>query len=654
MRHLGESGAIVQDETGRFGLVGNLDALALPPSVRDVVTRRVFRLGDETLRVLSAAAVIGQDFALDILGDVIETNPDPLLDVLEQAATAALVVENPDDPSRYRFSHALIQHTLYQELSAARRQRLHLRVAEALEGLGQRGTEQSSRLAELARHWQAATSPTDAAKAIDYSRRAGDAAKEALALTDAARWYGQALEFAERDPSLAPEVRCRLLIDLCSAQLPTDPMKSRATLKEAGILAEQIGDPSLLVTWALTRLNSWQVSESADPEVLRLTRQALASVGADSPAIRARLLGALAEETDPDEWRERRTLGVAARAAAAESDDDDAILDVFLMTSFITSADRADEEAVLASRAVELAERVRNPVPLANSLSFQACAAMTVGDFPTARRAIYSVGELAATFSLPTLQALAAQMRVASHMATGDLTALERESEALLSLSGQVTSALATYGGCLFELRWAQGRLGEFAHMFSDAAAELRSYAGFRPALALAYLEAGEFDEARSVFAVDASDRFESFPRDIVWLAGMSIFAEAAVELGDRDACSALYDHLAPYGDLHCASGPIYYGSADRVVGNLAAFLGNAEEAERRLHHALAVHREIGAAYWTARTAVDLAQRLLGSGSASDRKTEMTKLLDEGGRLAEAGGYGAVTRRVAEISGHGF
>ena len=114
LRHLGESGAIVQDETGRFGLVGNLDALALPPSVRDVVTRRVFRLGDETLRVLSAAAVIGQDFALDILGDVIETNPDPLLDVLEQAATAALVVENPDDPSRYRFSHALIQHTLYQ------------------------------------------------------------------------------------------------------------------------------------------------------------------------------------------------------------------------------------------------------------------------------------------------------------------------------------------------------------------------------------------------------------------------------------------------------------------------------------------------------------------------------------------------------------
>ena len=177
LRHLGESGAIIQDESGRFSLAGDLEQLALPPSVRDVVTRRVARLGDEALRVLSVAAVIGQDFALDILGDVTETGPDPLLDVLEQATTAALVIETPDDPGRYRFTHALIQHTLYQELSAARRQRLHLRVAEALEGPGVPTEHRSSRLSELARHWQAATTPANAAKAIEYSRRAGDAAR---------------------------------------------------------------------------------------------------------------------------------------------------------------------------------------------------------------------------------------------------------------------------------------------------------------------------------------------------------------------------------------------------------------------------------------------------------------------------------------------
>ena len=104
LRHLGESGSIVQDRSGRFSLAADLEELALPPSVRDVVTRRVSRLGEETMRLLSVASVIGQEFALDILGEVAERDADSLLDVLEESTTAALVIEAPDSPGRYRFS----------------------------------------------------------------------------------------------------------------------------------------------------------------------------------------------------------------------------------------------------------------------------------------------------------------------------------------------------------------------------------------------------------------------------------------------------------------------------------------------------------------------------------------------------------------------
>ena len=654
LRHLGESGAIVQDQTGRYSLTGDLEALVLPPSVRDVVTRRVARLGDETLQVLSVASVIGQDFVLDILGDVTDTDPDPLLDVLERATTAALVVEAPEDPGRYRFSHALIQHTLYQELSAARRQRLHLRIAEVLEGPGVLTEDRSTRLAELARHWQAATTPTNAAKAIDYSRRAGDAAKETFALVDAARWYSQALELAERDPSLDPELHCRLLIDLGSAQLPTDPLQGRATLRRAGVLAEEIDDPELLVTWALTRLNSWVTSEAADPEVLRITERALASVGDNSPALRARLLAALAEETDPRKWRDRRALADAARAAAAEADDDGATLDVHLMTSFMMSADQARHEPAIAARAVALAEQARNPVTLANVLSFQMGTALTVGDFIGARRALDRQQALAESFALPILEATAENSSAGYHMAEGNLAALEQAADNLLRLSGQVPTALATYGGCLFELRWAQGRLDEFVGMFSDAMNDLRSYAGFRPALVITYLEAGEHDKARLVFADDADEGFESFPRDVIWLACMALFAEAAIRLRDEPAARALYDQLSPYGDLHASSGPIYYGLTDRVIGNLARFLGRGDEAETRLRHALQVHREVGANYWTARTAIDLIELLLGLDSGPDRRTEMTQLLKETRDLALSGGYGSVSRRFADLEARGI
>ena len=649
LRHLGESGAIVQDESGRFSLVGDLEELALPPSVRDVVIRRVARLGDEALWVLSVAAVIGQDFALDLLGEVTETDPDPLLDVLEQATTAALVIEAPEDPGRYRFTHALIQHTLYQELSAARRQRLHLLVAEALEGLAVTTVRWSSHLAELARHWQAATSPTNAAKAINYSRRAGDAAKAALALADAARWYAQAVELAERDFSTDPALRCHLLISLAAAQLPADAALGRSTLREAGALAEQIGDPEIMISWALTRVYGAQTSESADPEVLRLTRQALASVGSDKAAIRARLLAALADETDPSEWQERCELAKAARAAAAEADDEAAVLEVFLMTSFMTPVDQVTDELGHAARAVGLAEKAGNPVNLASALFFRLSVEMAVGDFASAQRSVARLTALAESFALPTIEILAAEAHAACSMAVGDLGTLEREAEAVLNISGKVPSSLAIYGGCLFELRWAQGRLSEFAAMFADAATEMRSYAGFRPALVLAYLEAGEVDRARSVFADDASDQFVSFPRDAVWSACMTIFAEVAIRLDDEDAAIALYDLLLPFGDLHCAAGPIYYGIADRTIGNLAGFLGRADEAERRLRHALEVQRGIGPSYWTARTAAELADCLLDRDGKRDGMAEVIQLLDEASRVAEAGGYGAVTRRVAEV-----
>ena len=198
LRHLWDSGAVTMDDSGRFSLPSGPEDLALPQSVRDVVGQRVARLGAEPRRVRATAAVIGREFDPDVLAAVAELHADAILDIVEAATTATLLVE-ADEANRYRFAHALIQHALYGELSAARRQRTHLRVAEALEAEEREvGHEDVVRLSELARHWQAVTRPTDVSKAIAYSRRAADAAMEALAPADAARLYGQALELMDR------------------------------------------------------------------------------------------------------------------------------------------------------------------------------------------------------------------------------------------------------------------------------------------------------------------------------------------------------------------------------------------------------------------------------------------------------------------------
>ena len=90
LRHLGESGGIVLGSDGRWTVAETLDQLSLPTSVRDVVGRRVERLGDEALRVLCLASVIGREFDINILAEVADVEEDTLLDLIDAAVGAAV------------------------------------------------------------------------------------------------------------------------------------------------------------------------------------------------------------------------------------------------------------------------------------------------------------------------------------------------------------------------------------------------------------------------------------------------------------------------------------------------------------------------------------------------------------------------------------
>ena len=151
-------------------------AIALPESVREVIERRVERLGEEALEVLTLAAVIGRAFDLELLGALLDIDESALLDHLEAAVAASLLAESAERVGQFRFAHALINQTLYEGLGATRRARMHQRVAEALEELY--GDDPGERLAQLALHWRLAAVSVDKAKAADYAVRAGQQALE--------------------------------------------------------------------------------------------------------------------------------------------------------------------------------------------------------------------------------------------------------------------------------------------------------------------------------------------------------------------------------------------------------------------------------------------------------------------------------------------
>ena len=111
--------------------LGDLETMAVPTLLRQVVEGRVARLGPEAERLLGIAAVIGQDVPLGIWTMVGETDAVAIEEVAEQGLGARLLVEERGG-QRVAFAHALIREALYEGIPAIRRRRIHRRVGEAL------------------------------------------------------------------------------------------------------------------------------------------------------------------------------------------------------------------------------------------------------------------------------------------------------------------------------------------------------------------------------------------------------------------------------------------------------------------------------------------------------------------------------------------
>jgi len=176
----------------------------VPQSVRVAIQSRLAKLPEDAQEMLRRASIVGREFDVDVLRRVCDLDEDRLIDSLEAGERAQLIEElhRPGEPRsaspRFTFLHALIPHTLAEAVSGLRRQRIHRRVAEALEQLG------GDRLDELAprigRHFAEAG---EWDKAAEYLLRAGDQANKLYAYQEAIEDYEEALsilrERKERD-----------------------------------------------------------------------------------------------------------------------------------------------------------------------------------------------------------------------------------------------------------------------------------------------------------------------------------------------------------------------------------------------------------------------------------------------------------------------
>lgn len=194
----------------------------VPEAISAEIAREVDQASPRGRRLLTAAAVAGEPFTLElatrIAGLGVEEAPEALDELL-----ALGLVDPADAPRRFVFRHPIVRRAVYVSAPAGSRLAAHACAADALAASG-------APLAERAHHVERSASPADQHAAELLRRAAHEVAPRAPGT--AARWFARALSLLPDD---APaERRYTLLLPLAaaldSAGQTTD---SRARLTEA-------------------------------------------------------------------------------------------------------------------------------------------------------------------------------------------------------------------------------------------------------------------------------------------------------------------------------------------------------------------------------------------------------------------------------------
>ena len=190
-RHLKEEGRLF-DARQQWVRELDLGDIELPDTVRVVLERRLQRVSTATQSVLRAAATIGRQFEPDLLEEVADVGGDALSAALDEAERARILA----GPSgrrdiMWRFTHQLTCQMLSGAIPQLRRQRLHLRVADAL---ARRDQESRVDASGIAHHLYCAGGLADPDRTVRALIKAGDAAHVVYATEEAVQHYRRALE----------------------------------------------------------------------------------------------------------------------------------------------------------------------------------------------------------------------------------------------------------------------------------------------------------------------------------------------------------------------------------------------------------------------------------------------------------------------------
>ncbi|HVS85567.1 MAG TPA: AAA family ATPase, partial [Gaiellaceae bacterium] len=609
LAHLRETGALRSQE-GRW-LLSDAARGAIPVGVRDVVGRRLSRLSADAGRALTHAAVVGRDFDLPLLATLLDTDEDTLVDVLDEAVTARLIEEVGAD--RFRFRHALVQETLYEEASATRRRRLHRRVAEAVEAL------RPDDVIALAHHFELG-GPDDGrmSRAVEYGLAAAWQAYRTRALADAELRFRRVLEMLEEDPD--DPIALDAMIGLGECQRDLGDQGYRETLLAAADRAT--GAPDKLVAAVLANRRSiTSIVGEVDNRRVELAESALAVVGEHDSADRARLLGYLAAETVfTRDQASRLALVDEAEAIARRLGDRRLLGEVLVRTAFPAIAfDRLAAITARGAEAIALADELGDLTLRVEARGMHAWALLTAGDIAGAHEVSLEAAAIADEGTPPTLRWMTQYWLVAHEGIAARFADARTMNDELLQF-GEVhgePDRLNWWAAASTAVLLLTAEIGAMAEVIGAYADQYPALPTWRAAHVQALAQAGRISDARTVLDAHPMS-LQRMVEDPYGLVGIASLAQTAWLLDARDLAESVAAAAQPYDGqwAHLFIGVV--GPVSWSIGLCDVVAGRVDDGIARLEREVAAAEEKGCTAVAARIRADLVGALRRRGHDGD------------------------------------
>lgn len=601
-----------------------LAALEVPEGARLVIETRVGRLQPKTQNMLTTASLLGRDFGFDLLEELADLSEDELLDTVDEAERVHLITSSVDKGSvQFTFRHQLIRQTLLDRLSPARRQRLHGRVADALEKV--HNASLSAHAAAIAFHLQRAGRWVSPERTIHFLTLAGDRSLEAAAFEEAAQHIREALSLI---PSQDLASRGPLLDRRAIAERSLGHLEVALALWDEAMDAfDHAGDPASVARVSLDaalQVAWWRRGS----DITRLVERGLAALRDEPSTTRAGLLavaGMLASQAGEYE-RGEGMLTEALELARQQGAEDRVIgLTLYAKAAHHFAYQQFPQAVEVGVESIEHLRRASDHWSVATMLGYVGASLGWLGRFAEAAEVGEEGEELALRSGNWSAFVFAEQARrfqdIGEQPSAATLEQRGRRAVEMgedlgfpwLTSLGHTRVGLATF--------W-RGRWPEALAEFEEAArVEVRVATGghlSRLLLIHAYLG----DRSTTLEMLDrAQADFPVLGRPSTGTAwGLAATAvEALTLLGRRDEAGALYDTMAEMG----ATGVLMRSWDFRLVATLrgmaASGRGEWEIAERHFEEALQASRRLPLRHEEPEACRFYAQMLLTRGRPGDR-----------------------------------